>query len=114
MRQGGGLWRGRGCRYEWPRERHLFLVGRSCHEHVRRSGEELAGIGLYKFGFCNLYLRCADKPCNGEGSSPTAGVAQLTVNCATYIRDHAGRMIQSRSEERRVGKECVSTCRSRW
>src|SRR3546814_1654581 len=22
--------------------------------------------------------------------------------------------IQSRSEERRVGKECVSTCRSRW
>src|SRR3546814_3840752 len=23
-------------------------------------------------------------------------------------------IIQSRSEERRVGKECVSTCRSRW
>src|SRR3546814_4524909 len=23
-------------------------------------------------------------------------------------------MIQTRSEERRVGKECVSTCRSRW
>src|SRR3546814_6308719 len=25
-----------------------------------------------------------------------------------------GRPSQSRSEERRVGKECVSTCRSRW
>src|SRR3546814_16620575 len=24
------------------------------------------------------------------------------------------RALQSRSEERRVGKECVSTCRSRW
>src|SRR3546814_11388715 len=24
------------------------------------------------------------------------------------------RIIHSRSEERRVGKECVSTCRSRW
>src|SRR3546814_13949843 len=24
------------------------------------------------------------------------------------------RMISERSEERRVGKECVSTCRSRW
>src|SRR3546814_10441693 len=24
------------------------------------------------------------------------------------------RVISSRSEERRVGKECVSTCRSRW
>src|SRR3546814_15514824 len=27
------------------------------------------------------------------------------------LSDHAGR---KRSEERRVGKECVSTCRSRW
>src|SRR3546814_16305793 len=25
-----------------------------------------------------------------------------------------GDWIESRSEERRVGKECVSTCRSRW
>src|SRR3546814_15552820 len=29
------------------------------------------------------------------------------------VRDHAGKDGQ-RSEERRVGKECVSTCRSRW
>src|SRR3546814_15005083 len=29
--------------------------------------------------------------------------------------DAFGRMLQeARSEERRVGKECVSTCRSRW
>src|SRR3546814_11842779 len=26
----------------------------------------------------------------------------------------AGGLLQERSEERRVGKECVSTCRSRW
>src|SRR3546814_13870412 len=25
-----------------------------------------------------------------------------------------GTVVQKRSEERRVGKECVSTCRSRW
>src|SRR3546814_12115762 len=25
-----------------------------------------------------------------------------------------GRLLSPRSEERRVGKECVSTCRSRW
>src|SRR3546814_18858307 len=25
-----------------------------------------------------------------------------------------GAMVKERSEERRVGKECVSTCRSRW
>src|SRR3546814_18186744 len=29
-------------------------------------------------------------------------------------RDDLGRGEQYRSEERRVGKECVSTCRSRW
>src|SRR3546814_2545921 len=29
------------------------------------------------------------------------------------LRAHVGRQ-QARSEERRVGKECVSTCRSRW
>src|SRR3546814_13810066 len=28
--------------------------------------------------------------------------------------DHIGAGIAHRSEERRVGKECVSTCRSRW
>src|SRR3546814_11675923 len=27
---------------------------------------------------------------------------------------HAAQFIEGRSEERRVGKECVSTCRSRW
>src|SRR3546814_17329242 len=27
---------------------------------------------------------------------------------------HEVRDVQNRSEERRVGKECVSTCRSRW
>src|SRR3546814_16169370 len=32
-----------------------------------------------------------------------------------HMRDHQSYMNQrERSEERRVGKECVSTCRSRW
>src|SRR3546814_11302462 len=30
------------------------------------------------------------------------------------LRDFAARPHAPRSEERRVGKECVSTCRSRW
>src|SRR3546814_7672493 len=29
-------------------------------------------------------------------------------------RVQVAQIVQSRSEERRVGKECVSTCRSRW
>src|SRR3546814_8424572 len=40
-----------------------------------------------------------------------AGVAPLTI-----VMSGIGSRLQSltRSEERRVGKECVSTCRSRW
>src|SRR3546814_5317199 len=34
-----------------------------------------------------------------------------TLGAKAVVRD-AGRVL--RSEERRVGKECVSTCRSRW
>src|SRR3546814_14196199 len=30
------------------------------------------------------------------------------------LRDAFGSLHKLRSEERRVGKECVSTCRSRW
>src|SRR3546814_20993479 len=33
---------------------------------------------------------------------------------AGLYRDPRDRLYQARSEERRVGKECVSTCRSRW
>src|SRR3546814_7682947 len=33
---------------------------------------------------------------------------------AVVNTDTGQRVKQSRSEERRVGKECVSTCRSRW
>src|SRR3546814_18372618 len=32
---------------------------------------------------------------------------------ATYPQ-HFGKEVEVRSEERREGKECVSTCRSRW
>src|SRR3546814_20870117 len=36
-------------------------------------------------------------------------------NCAQWtMTQFAAARIGARSEERRVGKECVSTCRSRW
>src|SRR3546814_12603407 len=36
--------------------------------------------------------------------------------CEKIFADHLGghELMTNRSEERRVGKECVSTCRSRW
>src|SRR3546814_16111446 len=46
-----------------------------------------------------------------EGSSITEGIGQgrITANLEGFKPDFS-----YRSEERRVGKECVSTCRSRW
>src|SRR3546814_18577327 len=40
-----------------------------------------------------------------------SGVIQISRACADAV--HGSSSIR-RSEERRVGKECVSTCRSRW
>src|SRR3546814_13349146 len=44
---------------------------------------------------------------------PPPFVPPPEINIATPAPKHAIRT-QSRSEESRVGKECVSTCRSRW
>src|SRR3546814_13745637 len=39
----------------------------------------------------------------------------MPPKAAAILQEKAARIAQSlRSEERRVGKECVSTCRSRW
>src|SRR3546814_13452885 len=39
---------------------------------------------------------------------------QAKLELARNYWDEMGRGNRKRSEERRVGKECVSTCRSRW
>src|SRR3546814_3466421 len=46
-------------------------------------------------------------------SSDLMGAAGLLFTEATGVSAE-GRITHGRSEERRVGKECVSTCRSRW
>src|SRR3546814_15572254 len=38
----------------------------------------------------------------------------LKINPHRIEPDQVGQRLAHRSEERRVGKECVSTCRSRW
>src|SRR3546814_12080423 len=48
----------------------------------------------------------------GDGANSSAAdrvVEEIRQAGGTAVANH-----DSRSEERRVGKECVSTCRSRW
>src|SRR3546814_6413727 len=46
-------------------------------------------------------------------AAPEAGLKAFRELGITVLRG-AEPTIDARSEERRVGKECVSTCRSRW
>src|SRR3546814_14311427 len=51
------------------------------------------------------------------GGAPTRAVSAAAVHMASRIAGTGGGhefRSGDRSEERRVGKECVSTCRSRW
>src|SRR3546814_12580593 len=74
-------------------------------------------------------IREASLPAGGEGSKPLFKIGaakrilkQLIAVLGTcenlfYARDAGPRVRRNdlrRSEERRVGKECVSPCRSRW
>src|SRR3546814_13504311 len=45
-----------------------------------------------------------------DGLGRTLTTVPANVNVHKTLR----RILEQRSEERRVGKECVSTCRSRW
>src|SRR3546814_17743672 len=72
--------------------------------------------------------RAAWRPCARPGKNRLcqnqtgSGAPSVPVHPAPgyrmdTLRDHAARHFphaRERSEERRVGKECVSTCRSRW
>src|SRR3546814_14535351 len=56
----------------------------------------------------NCAARSADNWCRSIGWNGSAREHMETVQGRVYLAD------VQRSEERRVGKECVSTCRSRW
>src|SRR3546814_15584564 len=59
-----------------------------------------------------------DQGGDGDGGYQAVGEAWLrppdTPNAKGNERDQQDGGHEPRSEERRVGKECVSTCRSRW
>src|SRR3546814_12072839 len=59
-----------------------------------KSLNKLCYVGDY--GHLKMYMSC------------------LVVDHRTFDDDHLYSEEERRSEERRVGKECVSTCRSRW
>src|SRR3546814_11292862 len=78
-------------------------------------------------------LRCGGRPADAGGESgaelefPLERLSFCPHPCSEHIQDRAcdgpieipdeeefGQTLKGRSEERRVGNECVSTCSSRW
>src|SRR3546814_19200536 len=57
----------------------------------------------------------AKPPRTPKNPSAFSSLGALGVLAKAYLLfPHTRLRVNSRSEERRVGKECVSTCRSRW
>src|SRR3546814_2890268 len=66
----------------------------------------------------HLYSKIQDEAEDGGDISyiyifASVAAFMLIIACINYMNLATARSI-NRSEERRVGKECVSTCRSRW
>src|SRR3546814_20210655 len=71
---------------------------------MHRFGDSWATLIVYVPAFCAVFV-----------------IAPVQWRVSYFLRrrycrehGHAPRQLLGRSEERRVGKECVSTCRSRW
>src|SRR3546814_12149067 len=47
-------------------------------------------------------------------ANPDPDVSMYVAAARTFLGDSSALTVQFRSEERRVGKACVSTCSSRW
>src|SRR3546814_19690203 len=75
--------------------------------HVLAPGPHRLGVERRQF------LTEPDGAPAGRLDEPQDGAAEGRL-AAAGLADDAEGLAGLRSEERRVGKECVSTCRSRW
>src|SRR3546814_19132347 len=95
----------------------MAVGGETVHVLVERLPDHHRGARKHKRRFLNGGHRRAPSSCgNSEG---TVAICDGLWNRRLLHRPQPPALaicliMATRSEERRVGKECVSTCRSRW
>src|SRR3546814_3718851 len=98
----------------------FLFVGFLCFFFFKQKTAYEMRISDWSSDVCSSDLPRRQRQCNPARDDQRAmhprGPAREIVGAikADPQRRHAERFDQQRSEERRVGKECVSTCRSRW
>src|SRR3546814_12833463 len=100
----------------------LLAASRSENVEMRASALELGGLtarvmDVEAFAIENAFGLLAGSlniPNDGIVAMVAVGATMTTLNILRNGRSLYSRDTVFRSKERRVGKECVSTCRSRW
>src|SRR3546814_12552655 len=87
-----------------------------CSSDLGKSGRISMSFPIPRSHSCNTRKSSLEKPWNWPAEKslryqPTTSCLQWVIS---WIAARQAWYSAARSEERRVGKECVSTCRSRW
>src|SRR3546814_9393934 len=83
----------------------VFFKQKTAYEmRISDWSSDVCSSDLFQRHFCNGHLSSIKYQAYASFFF-SSNISSITTNIF---------LIQSRSEERRVGKECVSTCRSRW
>src|SRR3546814_14884699 len=97
----------------------LFRSAFERHDGGRIAGKALLRKGIHLKEGNGVHIICSSLS-RQHSYSPCSASCSCSISTATSF-DRRGSLWLStcpsgsaRSEERRVGKECVSTCRSRW
>src|SRR3546814_11620669 len=87
-------------------------------EQVAHRLTTLSRVGARGLPFFMIRIDRAGQASKRYAGASGAALVEAPGRCPLWRLHHAfarpGRLTVQRSEERRVGKECVRTCRTRW
>src|SRR3546814_21089990 len=93
-------------------EKRVSMGERGCVSHVRHMLRCAVLCLLFVSSFCAFPLQNPSIP--REFRRISSQLAETQAFIVEFEDNATHTLVKARSEERRVGKECVSKCRFRW